>query len=60
MRSVPVEKGKHTVEMKYESDSFKSGLTFLLVSFGLFVFLFPVLMFVSKRQKSDKGNANIN
>lgn len=58
MRSIPVEKGKHLVEMRYESDSFRSGLTFSLVSLGLFVFLFPVFIFISKRKNSTQGNAN--
>lgn len=57
MRSVPVEKGKHTVEMKYESDSFKNGLIYSFVSLGLLVLLFPLLLFISIRQKR---NANIN
>jgi uncharacterized membrane protein YfhO len=58
MRSISVEKGKHLVEMRYESDSFRSGLTFSLVSLGLFVFLFPVFIFISKRKNSTQGNAN--
>jgi uncharacterized membrane protein YfhO len=60
MRSIPVEKGKHLVEMRYESDSFKSGLTFSLISLGLFVVLFPIMIIVSSKKNSYKGNANIS
>jgi hypothetical protein len=60
MRSIPIEKGKHLVEMRYESDSFKSGLTFSLISLGLFAVLFPIMIIVSNRKNSFKGNANIN
>jgi hypothetical protein len=60
MRSIPVEKGKHLVEMRYESDSFKSGLTFSLISLGLFVVLFPIMIVISNKKNSFKGNANIN
>lgn len=60
MRSVQVEKGKHLVEMRYESDSFKSGLTFSLISLGLFVILFPVMILISNRKKSTDRNANIS
>jgi len=60
MRSVPVEKGKHLVEMRYESDSFRKGLTVSLISLGLFVLLFPAMIFISYRSKSSKKNANTN
>ena len=57
MRSVLVGKGKHVVEMKYESDSFWTGVTYSLISLGLLVILLPLLIFVSKRHKN---NADIN
>jgi len=60
MRSVPVEKGKHLVEMRYESDSFKTGLTISLISLGLFVLLYPIMILVPNRKNSTKGYANIS
>jgi hypothetical protein len=51
LRSVPVEKGKHSVEMRYESDTFRTGLTLTLISSGLFILLLPVTIFFGKKGK---------
>lgn len=53
LRSVPVEKGKHTVEMRYESDTFRTGLTITLIISGLFVIMLPATIFFKKKGKKE-------
>ncbi len=56
MRSVIVPKGKHIVEMKYESDSFNTGLIFTLSTLGLFFISLPISFIISRKKKSKKEN----
>lgn len=58
MRSVLIPKGKHIVEMKYESDSFNNGILITLITLGLFVISLPVAFIISGGKKPKKDNEN--
>ena len=53
MRSVPVDKGKHLVELRYESDAFASGLKITLITSILFIISIPLTLLIHKKKKTD-------
>lgn len=53
LRSVPVEKGKHVVEMRYESDTFNTGFTITMIFSGLFIIALPASIFLKKKGKRE-------
>lgn len=58
MRAVQVPKGKHVVEMKYESDAFSRGLTVTLITSLLFLISVPVTVFFNRKNKISVKNEN--
>jgi hypothetical protein len=58
MRSVPVIKGKHTVEFKYESDTFATGLKITMLTSILFIISIPLAILIHRKQKKRKSDEN--
>ncbi|MCI0473898.1 MAG: YfhO family protein, partial [Ignavibacteria bacterium] len=52
MRSVPVTKGKHKVELRYESDVFAKGKTITMLTLVLFILSIPLSVYFNRKQKS--------
>lgn len=59
-RAVYVEKGTHTVEMKYESDTFKQGLMFSLNLLWINLLGIVVLFVKSLRKKKKESDQNLS
>jgi hypothetical protein len=58
MRSVPVSKGIHKVELRYESDVFATGKKISLLTLMLFVISVPLSVYFNRKQKNHKGDEN--
>jgi len=58
MRSVPVTKGKHIVELNYESDSFASGMKITMITLIMFVVSVPVTVLIHSKQKKQRSDEN--
>ena len=56
MRAVQVLKGKHVVEMRYESETFNNGLVISLITLGIFIVLLPVNILLVRKKKSPSTN----
>jgi hypothetical protein len=58
MRSIYLEKGKHKVELKYQSETFAQGLKITLSSLLLFIVSVVFLSFKSFKKKRNTENIN--
>jgi uncharacterized membrane protein YfhO len=58
MRSVPVTKGRHKVELRYESDVFAAGKMISLLTLMLFVISVPLSVYFNRKQKNQKVDEN--
>ena len=52
MRAVLIPKGKHIVEMNYESDSFDKGVLYSIITLLLLVVSVPVTIVFPRKRKS--------
>lgn len=58
LTAVPIEPGRHTVELVYNPRSFKSGLKLTFLGVIFYLVLLPVALFEWKKIKWSRGDSN--
>jgi hypothetical protein len=58
MRSIPVTKGQHKVELRYESDVFANGKIITMITMILFILSVPLTIYFNRKQKSHRYDEN--